>query len=143
MKAGGRGVTAGRERFSFQRFLVLSQIAISLVLVVSALLFVRSFRNLMAFNPGFREQGILRVDANFRSLPPQPLKPLQRQVLEEIRSIPQVESAAMSTHVPLDGSSWTLGFNLDDFRGSSKFTWVSTQYFDTNADCRLIWTRPQ
>ena len=131
MKAGARGVTAGRERFSFQRFLVVSQIAISLVLLTSALLFVRSFRNLMTFNPGFREEGILLAQIDFRSLRPQPLKPLQRGLLDEIRSIHQVQSAAMSTHVPLDGSSWTLAFNLNEVRGSSKFTWVSTRYFDT------------
>ena len=131
MRVGGRGMTAGRERFSFQRFLVLSQVAISLVLVTSAILFVRSFRNLMEFNPGFREEGILLVQADLRKLPPRPLKALQRELLDEIQSIPQVESAAMTTHVPLDGSSWTLGFNLDAVRGSSKFTWVSTRYFET------------
>jgi predicted permease len=131
MKVGGRGSTAGRERFSFQRFLILSQVAISLVLVTSAILFVRSFRNLMEFNPGFREQGILFVQADLRKLLPRPLKPLQRELLDDIQSIPQVESAAMATHVPLDGSSWTLGFNLDAVRGSSKFTWVSTRYFET------------
>jgi predicted permease len=131
MKVGGRGITAGRGRFSFQRFLVLSQVAISLVLVTSAILFVRSFRNLMQFNPGFRERDVLLVQADLRKLPPRPLKLLQRELLDEIRSIPQVESAAMATHVPLDGSSWTLGFNLDAVRGSSKFTWVSTRYFET------------
>ncbi len=129
--AGRRGITAGRDRLSFQRFLVLAQVAISLVLVTSALLFVRSFRKLMAFNPGFREQGILLLQADFRTLLPRPLKPLQSDLLNQIRAIPQVESAAMSTHVPLDGSSWTLGFNLDDVSDSSKFTWVSTQYFRT------------
>jgi predicted permease len=131
MKVAGRGVTAGRGRFSFQRFLVLSQVAISLILVTGALLFVRSFRNLMAFNPGFREQDILLLQTDFRKLLPRPLKPLQLDLLNQIRVVPQVESAAMSTHVPLDGSSWTLGFNLNDVRGSSKFTWVSTQYFET------------
>src|SRR5215469_15849757 len=131
MKVAGRGVTAGRGRFSFQRFLVLSQVAISLILVTSALLFVRSFRKLMTFNPGFREQDILLVQSDFRKLLPRPLKPLQRDLLNQIRAVPQVQSVAMSTHVPLDGSSWTLGFNLDDVSGSSKFTWVSTQYFET------------
>ncbi|MGI8745279.1 MAG: ADOP family duplicated permease [Bryobacteraceae bacterium] len=131
MKIGSRSITTGRERFSFQRFLIVFQIAISLVLLTSALLFVRSFRNLMTFDPGFREQGILLTQINFRSFQPQPLKRLQRGLLDEIRSIPQVQSAAMSTHVPLDGSSWTLGFYLKDVRGSSKFTWVSTQYFET------------
>ena len=131
LKAGSRGLTADRERFSFQRMLVVSQIAISFLLLTSALLFVRSFRNLLTFHPGFREGGILLVQINFRTLPPQPLKPLQRRVLDEVRSLPQVQSAAMSTHVPLDGSSWTLGFDSQGVRGSSKFTWVSTQYFAT------------
>jgi predicted permease len=131
LKVAGRGVKVGQNRFSFQRFLVLSQVATSLVLVTGALMFVHSFRNLMAFNPGFREQNILLVQADFRRLLPQPLKPLQRDLLNQIRAVPQVESAAMSTHVPLDGSSWSLGFNLDDVSDSSKFTWVSTQYFET------------
>jgi predicted permease len=131
MKTGSRGITAGRELFSFQRLLVVFQIAISFVLLTSALLFVRSFRNLMTFNPGFREQGILVTQIDFRTLRPQPLKPLQHELLDEIRSIPQVQSAAMSTHLPLGGSSWTLGLYLNDVRGSSKFTWVSTEYFET------------
>ena len=131
MKVSGHGLTAGRERFSIQRVLVLSQVAISLILMTGALLFVRSFQNLMAFNPGFREQGILVMDADFRRLLPRPLKPLQRDLLTEIRAIPQVESASMTTHGLLDGGSWTLGFNLDAVRGSSKFIWVSTGYFET------------
>src|SRR5262249_2354946 len=41
MRGGGRGMTAGRERFSLRRMLVASQIALSLVLLVGALLFLR------------------------------------------------------------------------------------------------------
>ena len=58
MKSGGRSMTAGRERFPVQRLMVVTQIAVSLVLLVAALLFVRSFRNLITFDPGFRQQGI-------------------------------------------------------------------------------------
>ena len=54
MKSGGRGLTGGPERFSFQRALVVSQVAVSLVLVIGALLFVRSFRNLLTADAGFR-----------------------------------------------------------------------------------------
>jgi hypothetical protein len=39
MKAGGRGLTAGRERFGLRRALVVVQVAVSLVLVAGALLF--------------------------------------------------------------------------------------------------------
>jgi predicted lysophospholipase L1 biosynthesis ABC-type transport system permease subunit len=56
--AWGRGMTASRERFSIRRIIVVTQIALSLVLLVAALLFVRSFRNLMTFDPGMRQAGI-------------------------------------------------------------------------------------
>ncbi len=111
LKSGGRGMTAGRKRFSFQQTLVVSQIAFSLVLLTGALLFVRSFWNLMTLDPGFRETGILRTYLNFRrlDLPPERYETFKHDLLEQIRSIPQVESAASSTHVPLDGSYLLAG----------------------------------
>ena len=54
MKAGSRGSTDSRERFGLRRGLVVVQVALSLVLVVGALLFVRSLRNLMMLDAGFR-----------------------------------------------------------------------------------------
>ena len=134
LKSGSRGVTIGLEHFSFQRFLVVSQIAVSLVLLVGALLFVRSFRNLSTFDPGFREKDILMA---FINLEPMHLADAEqypaviRDLLTQVRSFPQVESAATSTHVPLDGSSWTLGLQIDSREGWSKFTWVSPGYFET------------
>jgi len=134
LKSGSRGVTAGLERFSFQRILVVSQIAVSLVLLVGALLFVRSFRNLTTFDPGFREKDILLAFINLEPmrLPDAGQYPAMiRDVLTQIRSLPKVESAATSTHIPLDGSSWTLGLQMDGREGWSKFTWVSPGFFET------------
>ena len=133
LKSGGRGMTAGRQRFSFQQALVVSQIAFSLVLLVGALLFVRSFWNLQTLDPGFRQSGVLRVYANFRrlDLPPDRYEIFKRDLLDQIRSIPIVESAATSTHVPLDGSSWSLGIRIGSTEGNSKFAWVSPGYFRT------------
>ena len=59
MKAGSRGTTDTRERFGVRRVLVVAQVALSLVLVVGALLFVRSLRNLTTLDAGFRQEGIL------------------------------------------------------------------------------------
>lgn len=133
LKTGGKGMTAGRQRFSLQRLLVISQIAVSLVLLVGALLFVRSFWNLVTVNPGFRPNGILLTFINFGRVhvPPERYEIFKRDLLDQIRSIPQVESAALSTHVPLDGSSWSLGVRLGNGENTSKFIWVSPGFFDT------------
>jgi predicted permease len=136
MKSGGRGLT-NRERLSFQRFFVVGQIAISLVLLVGALLFVRSFWNLITLDTGFRQNGILFAFADFNRLrlPDDQISSFQASLLEHIRSISQVESAATSTHTPLSGRSWSQGVRVlgirEELRGSSKFTYISPGYFKT------------
>jgi predicted permease len=133
MKAAGRGLTAGYQRFLAQRLLVVIQIAVSLVLLVGALLFVRSFRNLMTFDPGMREANITIAFLAFQRshVAPGYYTDFQRQLLEEVRSIPGVLHAASTTNIPLVGGSWEHGVRTASAEGMSKFTWVSPGYFDT------------
>jgi predicted permease len=132
LKTGGRGQAGGHESFSFQRLLVIAQISVSVVLMFGALLFVKSFSNLMKVDPGFRQQGILVsiVDLGKLRLPPDRYEPVEREMLAQIRSIPQVEAAADTTHLPFNGS-WTSGVTVQDIEGPSKFTWVSPEYLQT------------
>ncbi len=136
MRWGGRGLT-NRERFSFQRFFVIGQIAISLALLVGALLFVRSFRNLITLDAGFRQKGILFVDTDFGRLriPREKIVSFQTNLLEQIRSLPQVESAATSTITPLGFGKWSQGVRIpgsqEEQDGESNFSYVSPGYFKT------------
>src|SRR5262245_1351536 len=136
MRSGGRGLT-NRERYSFQRFFVIGQIAISLALLVGALLFVRSFRNLITLDAGFRQNGILFVDTDFERLrlPRERIVQFQTDLLEQIQSLPQVESAATSTCKPLAGPCWSQGVRVPgaqgEQEGGSRFTYVSPGYFKT------------
>ena len=59
--------------------------------------------------------------------------PFARQLLEEVQSTPGVLSAATTTNVPLTGGSWEHGVRVGSTEGSSKFTWVSRDYFTTMA----------
>ncbi|MBO0858932.1 MAG: ABC transporter permease [Chloracidobacterium sp.] len=131
MRSGGRGLT-NRERFSFQRIFVIGQIAISLALLVGALLFVRSYRNLITLDAGFRQKGILFVDADFGRLriPREKIVSFQKNLLEQVRSIPHVESAAISTITPLGFGKWSQGVRVPgsqkEQEGGSNFIYLTS-----------------
>jgi predicted permease len=133
MKSGGRGTTANRERFTFQRAMVITQISVSLVLLVGALLFVRSFRNLMTFDPGVREEGITVAFIGFdkSNIQRDRYEEFGHDLLQEVRSIPGVVNAANTTHIPLIGGSWGHQITIGKVEGGSRFSWTSPSYFDT------------
>jgi predicted permease len=81
--------------------LVIGQIALSVVLLVGAGLFVRTLQNLRSVDPGFVSDGVLLVDLDARRTG------LPLEVLSEVRRIPGVVSASISTHTPLSGAIWS------------------------------------
>jgi predicted permease len=133
MKNGGRGSTDGRDRHTLQRLLVVGQIAVSLVLVVGALLFVRSFYQLTTFDAGIRQTGIAIAFAGLDSMdvPEARRRPFAAELLEEVKRLPGVENAAATTHVPLAGGRWGHGVKAGSADVSTTFTWVSPEYFAT------------
>jgi len=108
MNLAGRGLTLTRERFGLRRFLVVAQVALSLVLVVSALLFSGSLRKLLTLDAGFQREGVLMMDIDFTRLniPPQQRASFRETVVERVRALPEVDSAAETNTVPLGGSYW-------------------------------------
>ncbi len=133
IKAGGRGLSQAPARTLIHRSIVVTQVAVSLVLLVGALLFVRSLHNLSTLDTGLRQRGITIAFIGYPGLagPPVRLEAVQHQVLETVRAIPGVVDAATTTNVPLLGGSWTLGIRIAATEGSSKFTWISPGYFRT------------
>jgi len=132
-----RGLTVDRHRARFQRGLVVGQIAVSLVLVITALLFVQSFRNLAAVDMGFAQDGTVAVsflNLSASTLAPEQILAFQQQLTSEIRSIPGVAAAAATTHVPLSGQMWAHFFRVTGLAGNNKvsrFAYVSPGFFDT------------
>jgi len=108
MRAGGRGLTEGRERFSLRRALVVAQVALSLVLLVGALLFIGSLQKLIRVDPGFHTKGLISVELDLRR--PHYAKPrlrgVQRDLLEPLRAVPGVISTGQIAFTPISGSGW-------------------------------------
>jgi putative ABC transport system permease protein len=90
----------GASRSRLLPALVTAQLALSLILLIAAGLFVRTLRNLQTMDPGFRSDGVLIADLGARQAIPGTL-------LEDVRRIPGVVSASVSTHTPLSGSLWS------------------------------------
>ncbi len=133
LKSGQRGVVGNRERFSIQRGMVITQVAVSMVLLVGALLFVRSYRNLLTLNPEIRESGMTIGYFGFPSanVKPENLAAYKKQLVDDVRAIPGIENVAATTNIPLSGSTWGHHVNVGSVNGPSRFTYVSPSFFAT------------
>jgi predicted permease len=136
LKGRGRGVTMGRESFLLRRGLIVCQVALSLVLLVAALLFVRTFRNLVVLNPGFDQDNLLVGDFDFSNLnlPVERRVDYKRELLGNIRNVPSVATAAETVIVPMRGDGWEGFINIPEagiHRKLVNFSRVSSGYFKT------------
>ncbi len=137
MKAGGRGASADRSHFGARRILVVAQVALSLMLVVGAFLFVRTFQNLLSLDPGLNPGGVLAVNVDIG-----PVKAsregrteIKQDLLARVRAIPGVESAAEASIVPLSDNWWNdmvyTPASGQEIRAVAFFNRVSPGYFKT------------
>jgi len=110
LKEGVRGTTSGRGARRLSNMLVIGEIAVSLVLLVSAGLMIKSFLQLRAIDPGFDAHNLLTMQI---ALPPSkyPDEPQQIQFVEQltarIAGIPGVKAVGMSNGMPLGRGSET------------------------------------
>jgi len=130
----GRGMTASRERHGFRRALISTQVALSVVLLVAALLFVRSFRNLMTADAGFRQDGafIAYVDFTKLELPAERRQDFKRELLQRLQAVPGLEKVAGARLMPIGGSFWNddvTGKSNADEKGVAWENFISPGYF--------------
>jgi predicted permease len=80
-----------------------------------------------------REQGITAGFLNFyqSKVDPARAEDFKRQILNQVRAVPGVSNAAITTLIPLRGGSWGHSIDVGPKEGTSHFTWVSPTYFET------------
>ncbi len=113
LKEGARTIAAGRERL--QSTLVVSQIALGLVLLVAAELFVVMFLQQVRRDPGFAPDGLLTFDVGVSE--PQYSTDAQiafsDRLRETLRSRAGIQSASAGTPLPLQGHEMRVGFDVE------------------------------
>ncbi|HXW54243.1 MAG TPA: ABC transporter permease [Candidatus Cybelea sp.] len=95
----GRNQAAGVSRGPFAKVLIVSQVAISLVLLIGAGLFVRSLMNLVNVDTGFNRENVvrMRIDASSAGYKEDPrLMALYRQIEDRVNALPGVRAASFS-----------------------------------------------
>ena len=136
MRSSGRGLTSGREKFSLRRALVVTQVAMSLVLLAGALMFVRSLQKLLAVDPGFRPDGIVAVSVDYRAahFAKERIREVRRQTLEKLRERTGAMAAGEVGMTPVSGSGWDQNAWADGTAGprvDALFNWAGPGYFRT------------
>ena len=102
--SGGRA-TAGTGRRRAQRALVVSQLAVSFMLVIGAGLLIRSLMHLYAVDPGFSLANVLSLQApDFTRQTPDRQLQFTRNLVDRVKETPAVQSVAMTSAAPLAGS---------------------------------------
>ncbi len=136
-ETGGAGETRNWRRFG--QALVVAQVALSVILLSAAALFVRHLTALRTVGLGFQTDSILQVRLDWPrgGYPPARIGPLSRQVLERLPSIAGVRSATLAGMTPISGAAGSRFISVDGFaenpedRRRVTMNSVAAGYFET------------
>ncbi|MGA2736902.1 MAG: ABC transporter permease [Bryobacteraceae bacterium] len=144
LKEHTRGMVGGR--FGFGRALVTGQVALSLMLLVGAALFLGTFRNLLTTDLGFSRHNVLLIHADMMqtSVPKEQRPRVYREIVERLRAIPGVSSASSSRMTPIGRGQWDSEVAPEGYSPKGKddtlvyFNRVSPGYFATMRQTVLL-----
>ena len=156
LRSAGRTASMSRERHRARNVLVAGQVAMALVLLVSAGLMIRTFEALRAVEPGFTDPQHLQVvrisvpDSLVKE--PERVTRIQNEILDKLAEIPGVNSAGFASEMPMEGidSSWDAiyaenkAYSDDEIPPLRLFQSVSPGFFHAagtrvNAGRELTW----
>jgi predicted permease len=136
LQQGGRGSSAGGARI--RTALVFAEIALSTVLLITAVLLTRSFQHVQAVDPGFRPAQVLTIRL---SLPraryggSAAIDNFANQVRPRIAAIPGVHAVAAANVVPMNGYLATIAFFVDGVLAKNApdahYRMITPDYFRT------------
>ncbi len=107
LSSGSRAASRGAKQRRTRSVLVVAEIAVALVLLFGAGLFVESFKRLSEAPLGFEPNGILTMRmllSGLRYKQPEQAKIFCQQLLDRVRAIPGMHDVALASNIPMEGS---------------------------------------
>jgi predicted permease len=148
LKEGGRGGIGSRQRNRIRNALVIAQVTLAMVLLIGSGLMIRSFRALMAVEPGFRDPGsVLTLRVSIPSAEVEDLGEMAQThelIARRIGEIPGVTSVGLSSSITMDGTAGYDPIFVEQFplpEGQlppvRAFKWIGDGYFATMGNAVL------
>jgi putative ABC transport system permease protein len=140
LKSGTRGGAGGENKGRFRNALIMAEVALALVLLISAGLLIQSFARLGRVQTGLRTERLLtaRIGLSEVGYPKnENVSAFFDQFLPRVRAIPGVESASAILPLPLSGSNMVTSFDSEDHplpegqRPGAPVRIIATDYFKT------------
>ena len=143
LQDGNRGATAGRTTRVLSNVMVIAEVALALMLLVSAGLLVRSFARLTSVDPGYRTSGIVAthvVMPRTRYASPAAKRQFVADLVDRVRQLPGVTRASAVSVLPMSpvGVAFDLPFTVDGLAATSpserpraRYRAVMPDYFQT------------
>lgn len=124
-ETGSSRCTPGRHRF--RNLLVVSQVAMALVVLICAGVFLRSLQKVKDLNLGFHPERLLvmSIDLGLQQYSDERGKQFCRRLLEDLKAVPGVESAGLTSYLPFDTSFHLFEVGLDENLPGSKENHIS------------------
>jgi len=135
LKEGDRGSSGGRQRL--RSLLVVSEVALTLTLLVGAGLLIQSFRRVLQVDPGFNADSLLTMQVSVNNPDGNQVASFLNQLQDNVRKLPGVKSVAISNGLPLVTANHPVFFiegrplpEPGKAPGAIRYT-VSPDYFQT------------
>jgi predicted permease len=103
------------RRLMGRKIMISVQVAISLVLLAGAGLFIRSLNNLRGIDVGFRTDMLLQVTLNPSNYAPERLPDFYNRVVQQVRSLPGVQAVTFGRQRMISNAAWKSGIVVPGF----------------------------
>ena len=130
LNESGSRVTRRKEQW-LRELMVVVQIAFTTALLIGAGLFARSLQQGYSIDPGFRSDHLIVANFDLNAIPPAERTSFTKRVVDESAALPGVESATVSSHMPLISGAGSVEVSTPDIMISASLRYAGPRFFKT------------